>query len=269
MDHNTPGEAKPTFADVRSQTGAWERGWKRVEIAGRPADVFVPDAANALRGVVVFLHDFDARTLRESDVFTAELARHGLAAVCPIADRCWWTTAPCPDFDPAVSPLQFVRESVVPFVKERWHIEPPAIGLLGIGMGGQGVLQLAYRWPREFPVVAAIAPAVDFHNWHGYGLSLDRMYPSKESARQETVTLHIHPLNWPKHQYFCCDPADEYWFEGTERLAMKLSSMGIPFERDLSTTAGGHTWTYFKHMAQPTLAFIANHLVRSAVPGNE
>jgi hypothetical protein len=260
MDRNAPGESKPNFAEKRSQSAVWEPGWGRVEIAGRPADVFEPAPASAPRGVVLYLHDFDARTLRESEVFTAELARNGLRAVCPIADRCWWTTAPCPDFDPAVSPLEFVRESIVPFVRERWHIEPPAIGLLGIGMGGQGVLQLAYRWPRDFPVVAAIAPAVDFHNWQGYGLSLDQMYASKEAARQQTVTLHVHPLNWPKHQYFCCDPADEYWFEGAERLAMKLSSMGIPFERDLAISAGGHTQAYFERMAQPTVAFLAAHL---------
>jgi hypothetical protein len=260
MDHNAPDESKPSFADKRSQSAAWEPGWQRVEVAGRQADVFEPAPSSAPRGVVLFLHDFDAQTLRGSDVFTEELARHGLRAVCPIADRCWWATVSCPDFDPAVSPLEFVRESIVPFVKERWQIEPPAIGLLGIGMGGQGVLQLAYRWPREFPDAAAIAPAVDFHNWHGYGLSLDQMYGSKEAARQQTVTLHVHPLNWPKHQYFCCDPADEYWFEGAERLAMKLSSMGIPFERDLTTSAGGHTQVYFERMAQPALAFLAAHL---------
>jgi S-formylglutathione hydrolase len=240
--------------------GADETRWHQVEIAGHRADLFEPDASSNARGVVLFLHDFDAQTLRLSAVFTAELARHGLRTVCPIADRAWWTTVLCPDFDPVVSPLEFVRASVVPFVQERWQVAPPSIGLLGIGMGGQGVLQLAYRWAREFPLVAAIAPAVDFHTWHGYGLSLDQMFPSKESARQETATLHLHPLNWPKHQFLCCDPADEYWFEGTDRLAMKLSSMGIPYERDLATSAGGHQWSYFDKMAATALAFIAAHL---------
>ncbi len=234
--------------------------WQRIEIAGRPADLLEPDAATTNPGAVVFLHDFDAQTLRASDAFTAELARRGLRTVCPIADRCWWTTAPCPDFDPVQSPLEFVRHSVVPFVTARWQVEPPMIGLLGIGMGGQGALQLAYRWPRDFPVVAAIAPAVDFHNWHGYGLTLDQMFRSKEAARQETATLHLHPLNWPKHQFLCCDPADEYWFEGSERLAMKLSSMGIPFEGDFKTSAGGHSWSYFEKMAPVALNFIADQI---------
>lgn len=255
-----PSDANDRFADVRPPAGTGGQGWRRVDVGGRPADVFEPAGSTARQGVLVFLHDFDARTLRESEAFTVELARHGLRALCPIADRCWWTAVPCPDFDRAVSPLQFVRESVVAFVKEEWQVEPPAIGLLGIGMGGQGALQLAYRFPRAFPVLAAIAPAVDFHNWHGYGLSLDQMFPSKEAARQETATLHVNPLNWPKHQFFCCDPADEYWFEGTDRLAMKLSSMGIPFDRDLSTTAGGHAWTYFEKMAPTAVASLAANL---------
>jgi len=122
------------------------------------------------------------------------------------------------------------------------------------------VLQLTYRWPRDFPIVAAIAPAVDFHNWYGYGLSLDQMFASKEAARQQTATLHIHPMNWPKHQWLCCDPTDEYWFEGTERLGSKLASIGIPFERDLVSTAGGHSWSYFERMAAPSLEFVTKSL---------
>ena len=236
-------------------------GWRRQEIAGRPAELFDPAPSNSAAGAVLFLHDFDSRPLSESAVFTAQLARHSLRAVCPIADRCWWTTVPCPDFDPTVSPLQFVRESVVPFVENEWGAVAPQIALLGIGMGGQGVLQLAYRWPREFPNLAVIAPAVDFQNWFGYGLSLDQMFPSREAARQQTATLQIHPLSWPKRQFLCCDPADEYWFEGTDRLAMKLSSIGIPFERDLTTTAGGHDWTYFERMAEPAGRFLAEGLV--------
>jgi Putative esterase len=231
--------------------------WQRIEIAERPADLLEPNPSTADAGVVIFLHDFDAQTLRASGAFTAEVARRGLRVVCPIADRSWWTTVPCPDFDAALSPLEFVRNQVVRSIKDRWQVQPPAIGLLGIGMGGQGVLQLAYRWPREFPIVGAIAPAVDFQNWYGYGLTLDAMFASKEAARQETATLHVHPLNWPKRQFFCCDPADEYWFEGSDRLAMKLSSMGIPFERDLTTSAGGHDWRYFEKMAPVALDFIA------------
>jgi S-formylglutathione hydrolase len=239
-------------------------GWQREEIDGRPADVFDPLPAEAGAGVVLFLHDFDAQSLSESAVFTAELARHKLRAVCPIADRCWWTTVPCPDFDPQTSPLQYIRDLVVPFIDRSWSLATRRLALLGIGMGGQGVLQLAYRWPRDFPVVAAISPAIDFQNWYGHGLSLDQMFASKEAARQQTATLHIHPMNWPKQQFLCCDPADEYWFEGTDRLAMKLSSIGIPFERDLTTAGGGHSWTYFERMAAPALGFLATSLTAAS-----
>ena len=67
------------------------------------------------------------------------------------------------------------------------------MGLTGISMGGQGVLQLAYRHPRTFPVVAALAPAIDFHQWYGRGLPLDEMFDSREAARQATALLQIHP----------------------------------------------------------------------------
>ena len=127
-------------------------------------------------------------------------------------------------------------------------------------MGGQGVLQLAYRKAVRFPVVAAIAPAVDFHQMHGQGLPLDDMFVTAEEARQATVVLNLHPLAWPKHQFFCCDPADSEWIDGAARLGMKLSSSGILHERDLETTIDGHTWNYFNHMAPKVMDHIARSL---------
>ena len=110
--------------------------------------------------------------------------------------------------------------------------------------------------------MAVISPAVDFHNWYGQGLPLDEMYPNREAARQQTVTLQLNPLNWPRHQLLVCDPTDAEWFEGVERLAMKLSSIGIPFESDFKTSHGGHSWDYFDRMARPVLEFVANRLER-------
>ncbi len=160
--------------------------------------------------------------------------------------------------------MAYLREQVVPWISEQWNVAPPLIGLLGISMGGQGALQLAYRHAREFPVVAAISPAVDFQNLIGQGLPLDEMFTDVEAARQQTVTLQLHPLNWPRHQLFVCDPTDLAWHEGAERLASKLASMGIPFEDDLETSAGGHSWDYFRAMAERTVGFIAKSLEKES-----
>ena len=171
----------------------------------------------------------------------------------------------CEEFDPNMPPLDFLRDHVVPWIGSEWGVEPPRIGLTGISMGGQGVLQLAYRHARAFPVVAAISPAVDFHQWHGQGLPLDQMFADREAARQATVTLQIHPLDWPRHQLIVCDPDDADWFEGADRLGMKLSSMGIMYERDLETRAGGHSWDYFDNMADRVIDFVAERLHKVAL----
>jgi hypothetical protein len=57
-----------------------------------------------------------------------------------------------------------------------------------------------------------------------------------------------------------CDPADAEWFESAERLTMKLRSIGIPFESDLETSAGGHSWEYFDMMAPRVIGFVADRL---------
>ena len=128
-------------------------------------------------------------------------------------------------------------------------------------MGAQGALRLAYSDGRRFPVVVAISPIVDFHLCMGNGFPLDDMFPDIEAARQDNVTLHIHPLNWPRYQYLFCDPTD-IWLEGCERLGMKLSASGILHERDFETSGGGHSWQYFDRMAAPAIDFIARKLQR-------
>ena len=64
------------------------------------------------------------------------------------------------------------------------------------------------------------------------------MYRDAEDARQDSALLHIHPLNWPRNQFFCCDPTDYRWHDSADRLRMKLWSLGVPFECDLDTVAG-------------------------------
>ena len=128
-------------------------------------------------------------------------------------------------------------------------------------MGGQGALRLAYKRPSIFPVVAAISPAIDYQLRFEEGdETLPLMYRDAEQARQDTALLHIHPLNWPRHQFFCCDPNDYPWFVSAERLRMKLGSLGVPFECDLETTGGGHGFEYYNQMAEKTVGFLVNRL---------
>ena len=106
--------------------------------------------------------------------------------------------------------------------------------------------------------MAALAPTIDFHRVYGEGLPLDDMFESAELARQQTAILHLHPLNWPRHQFIACDPADATWLADSERLASKLFSSGIAFESDFETTHGGHNWTYFNAMAGKAVTFLAD-----------
>lgn len=229
--------------------------WTTADIAGKRADTFQP--LRAPTGIVLFLHGYDGVTLRENAAYATALERHGLACICPHAPRCWWTDAVYVAFDATLSPLEFLRGPVLEFIQRTWNIAPPRIAVMGVEMGGQGALQLAYRYARQFPVVAAVSPKVDFESWHGHGTSLDELFPNRESARQHTATLHVHPLDWPKLQLLLCDPADEYCIDGVRTLASKLYSSGIPFEKDLETTHGGYGWNYANAMAERVVAFLA------------
>ena len=233
--------------------------WEEIEIDGFTVDVFEP-AARVPHGALIYLHGHGGERLRDQPEFTRLLAESGLPVMAPQCGKCWWLDRPVPGFEHELTPMQFVNQRITAAVNERWEIGCPQIGLLGLSMGGQGVLNLAYRHGRRFPCVAAISPTIDFHSIHGRGLEIDQIFETPEAARQETVTLHLHPLNWPKHQFFACDPQDPFWFEGTQRLASKLSSSGVLYESDLLTSHGGHSWTYFNHMARQAIPFLSRSL---------
>ncbi|MFN4261041.1 MAG: alpha/beta hydrolase-fold protein [Gemmataceae bacterium] len=235
--------------------------WSRLDIGGKPAEVYDPPGESRPRFGVLYLHGAGKETLRYRPAFTTLFDELHLGCICPKGQRSWWTDRLCPEFDPQVTAQRYVLDQVVPFFRARWGLAPRGIGLLGIGMGGQGALRLAFQYAELFPVVAAIAPAIDYHELHGQGTPLDQMYDSKEQCRQDTATLHVPPHNYPPHIFFCIDPEDTAWYRGNDRLHEKLTALGIPHEYDGATSAGGHSWSYITHMAERAVRFLHQGLV--------
>lgn len=237
--------------------------WTQVSIAAKPADVYDPPSDP--RFGILFLHGIGLETLPERPAFTRLFAELNLACVCPHGKRSWWGDRVCAEFDPSLTPERHLLENVVPFFDKRWGIKPRGIGLLGISMGGQGVLRLAFKRPDLFPAVAAISPAIDYYELYGQGTPLDDMYDSKEQCRQDTAIMHVPPVNPPPHVFFCIDPQDEDWYRGNERLQSKLSALGVEHTADLTTEAGGHSWQYFDHMAAPAIRFLHQGLEKESL----
>jgi S-formylglutathione hydrolase len=235
--------------------------WTTVEIAGRPADVY--DPATPPRLAVLYLHDADGQTLRGRPTFTRLFDELGLACVCPQGGQSWWVDRPCPGFPAGLTPERYLLDQTVPYFRERWGVEPRGLGLLGIGMGGQGALRLAFKHAKLLAVVAGIASAIDYYVLYGRGTPLDDLYESKEQCRQDTAPLHVHPSDYPPHVFFAVDPADP-WYRGNDRLHEKLSALGIAHEIDFTTRSGGHSWEYFDRLADRAVRFVHAGLVQQA-----
>jgi S-formylglutathione hydrolase FrmB len=238
-------------------------GWSSVEAAGKPCDIFVPAAPSPHGFAVVYLHGLNGTRLVDNQTFTGEFERHGLRVIAPFTGRSWWADRVCPEFDEKMTAERHVVENILTWLRENWKAAPPQIALLGTSMGGQGALRIAFKHAAKFPVVAAISPAIDYQIRFREGDEiLQAMYRDAEQVRQDTATLHVHPLNWPRNMWFCCDPADMRWHESTDRLHMKLGAIGIPHEYDLQTTGGGHGFEYYNRMAPAAIGFIAERLER-------
>jgi S-formylglutathione hydrolase len=230
--------------------------WTRADIAGKPADVYEPPGGRPRFGIL-YLHGAGLETLVEKPTFTHLFDELHLGCVCPHGMRSWWADRVCAEFDPRLTPERHLLDNVTPYFARRWGLGPRSVALLGISMGGQGALRLAFKHAELFRAVAAIAPALDYHEVHGQGTPLDAMYDSREQCRQDTAILHINPTSFPPHLFFCIDPDDRVWHRGNDRLHEKLSALGIPHEIDLTTRAGGHSWDYFNHMADRAVRFLS------------
>ncbi|OWK47524.1 esterase [Fimbriiglobus ruber] len=202
--------------------------------------------------------------LAGNEAYTAELARHGLACVAPLGARSWWANRICPEFDAHLTAERYLLESVVPWTRDRWNLGPRALAAFGISMGGQGAIRLGFKYPGQFPVVAGVASAFDYHEWYGRGTPIDTMYDSRERCRQDTAIHHVNPPHLPPHVWFACDPADAQWYRGNDRLNEKLSAIGVPHTADLDTSRGGHTWAYFDAMARPAFQFLVDALAKES-----
>lgn len=238
-------------------------GWSECLVGDHPCDLYVPDRCNPHGYVLIYLHGVHLNRLSDKQKFCKAFARHAVPVVAPMTQRSWWTNRICPEFDPKMSAEEHLLRNVLPFIAQRFGAEPPRIGLLGTSMGGQGALRFSYKYPQRFPVVAALSPAIDYQSrFYHDDDTISQMYDDPESVRQDTATLHVHPLNWPQHQFFSCDPADTLWWESSDRLRMKLYSLGIPHVCDLETTGGGHGFEYYETMADRAVDFLLERLDR-------
>jgi S-formylglutathione hydrolase len=238
--------------------------WTSITLAGKPADVYDPPGPGQPRFGILYLHGYGLETLLGNPVYHHLFAELRLACVCPHGQHSWWADRVYPEFDARLTPEQYLLRKVVPYFTERWGLEPRALGLTGISMGGQGALRLGFKHPNLFAVVAGISSAIEYHELYGQGTPLDEMYDSKEQCRQDTAPMHVHPSQFPPHIHFCIDPSDADWYRGNDRLHEKLSALGVPHSIDFTTRAGGHSWDYFNHMADPVVRFLHAGLVEQS-----
>jgi len=242
--------------------------WSTIDVGGHACECFDPPGA-APGMAMIYLHGVRERRLQDAAGLREAVESAGLRALAPRCGRSWWLDRVVGDFDAAVTPERHVLGPVLAEVERRFGVRPPHVALVGTSMGGQGALRLAYRHPRTFPVAAAIAPAIDFHralrDLHSIPdgdlfANLYTIYGDVERARQDTAILHVHPLDWPRHQWFASDPEDWQWHDGAARLHEKLVALGIPHTALLDLRAGGHGPAFYDRVAPQAIRFVLDAL---------
>ncbi|MBA3315635.1 MAG: alpha/beta hydrolase-fold protein [Planctomycetota bacterium] len=238
--------------------------WNTAELAGHTIEVFAPEQPKA-DVTLLILPDFGERVSASAELMSV-LAERQLPAVAPAGESCWWLDRPEPAFDDEMTAIGYLIEHVVPFIEQRFGVRPPGVKLLGRGVGGQGVLQLAFRRPKDFPAVATIDPAIDFHELHGRGTVIDELFPNREAARQQTALLRLHPAGWPRRMRLIAD-RQGFWFGGADKLEMKLKSMGIPIDTTFEESGDGDGAHFFEmHVASAVAFLLTERIALPVVP---
>jgi len=242
--------------------------WSSIDVAGHLCEVHTP-ADPAAGRAFIYLHGVRERWLQEMPALRDLIEEARVPVLAPRSGRSWWVDRIVPSFDPHVTPERYVVDAVRGEITRRFGVEPPGIALVGTSMGGQGALRLSYRHPTVFPIAAAIAPAIDFHTAMRDAHDRDdgdfydtlwSLYGDVERARQDTAILHVHPLNWPRHQCFASDPDDLHWHDGAVRLHGKLVALGIPHLPLLEPRGGGHSVEYYDRVAPDVMRFLLDAL---------
>ncbi|RLS58429.1 MAG: hypothetical protein DWH91_02335, partial [Planctomycetota bacterium] len=123
--------------------------WNTHTVVAGELDVWTPEHPTT-DGVILFLHDWDAVTPLERDDWRTIVEASPLTVVCPRAGRTWWLPVPVPGY--GEGPLHWVSHDVVPWIESTMGVRPPHVAVIGIGMGGGGALNLAFRHARRIPV---------------------------------------------------------------------------------------------------------------------
>ena len=211
--------------------------WTCYSVAGHSCELFTPPTILEPGHILLYLHDLQERSPKDFPALYKALGSTGLPVLAPRIGRTWCLQQQLNRFDNTMSAEDYI---LGPIFDECYRITGATsggVGLLGWEMGGQAALRLAYRHPDKFPIAAAIAPAIDFHLGmrHGHDWAdgelfdtLWEIFDEPEQARQETAILHVHPLNWPRHQWLVSSSNDARWHDGAVRLSSKLIALGIP-----------------------------------------
>lgn len=244
--------------------------WTTAEVAGHVVELYEPPQVQPGRGLI-YLHPARQELLHNRSAFTGIFDELGLMCACPHGGPSWWADRICPAFDTRFTAERWLVEHVAPWLAglrlgagrraERGTVPAVRLGLLGVSIGGQAALRMAFKHPRIFPAVAALAPAIEYHQFYGRGTVLDELYESQEQSRQDTAPMHIRPDDYPPHIFFAVDPDDATWYRGGDRLHEKLSALGIAHTCDLTTRAGGHSWEYFEALAERAVRFLDQALI--------
>jgi len=126
-------------------------------------------------------------------------------------------------------------------------IRPPQFALLGTSMEAKGAA-IGVQISGSFRQWRPLAPAIDHQS--GY-FDEDEEILRNDTTRPKACDRHRHVAFASAELSADCwfawrPPMTTHGTKAPDRLRSKMYASGIPHDCDLETSAGGHSWQYYK-----------------------
>lgn len=206
-----------------------------------PLQVVVPEGADGeKRPLLVFLHGRGANE-RSEEVDQMYSALADLGDQAPViafpygGDASYWHNRDSGNWS------KYVTDEVIPTVEKNFYVDPKAIGIGGISMGGYGAYEIAAENPGEFCAVGGHSPAV----WQEAGETAEGAFDDAgDFAAHDVIAKVSSDPASITGAHLWIDAGDQDPFQpGTTALGAALKANGADLEQ--RTFPGAHETGYW------------------------
>ena len=226
--------------------------------------IFTPDgydhSTEKMFPVVYLLHGWSGYYSYWDEIIDCQHTadQHGMIIVCPdgLYDS-WYLNSPVESENRYED---FFFSELMPYIKSNYRVNPDAVFITGLSMGGHGALYLFTRNPRLFRSAGSLSGLLDLKDWSShYGISrvlgLDSTTDDNSILSEFSVTGNMDQLAKANKEIIVSCGTEDPFFDINENFEELCRKKGIKIK--FITSPGAHNSEYWRQAINDHFEFFA------------